>query len=361
MASSFNQPLGWNTSSVTDMSGMFDGAGQFSQDLSAWDVGRVTNFADMFRGTRMASEFASGARHTNPCRIHQSWQAQNPTYWNATLAFGIPGITDAFCVPYLPGGALHGDPHLAFAHGGRADFRGCDGCYFSLLSAADLAVNMRTEDAHFRLHGAEVHGSFVTEVHVAWRAPDATTWLNLSYVADNVGEGNWGWEAVRATCGGRRLRTYPKTFSECAGAELTLDYSSLVLVLPEWSVRLGSRPVYDRIDGPHHRLDMKFVPRVPEHKLSAWPHGLIGQSFDGDGAPLSGREDEYVGDEVWTSAMAEGAIEGTWRDYLLDGPFATGFRFSRFGAAPGSTRPRDAGALKAAAAVPLRFASATAE
>ena len=167
MASSFNQPLGWDTSSATDMSGMFDAAGQFSQDLSAWDVSRVTKFTNMFRGTRLANEFASGARHTSVCMIHQSWQAQNPTYWDPTTAIGITGITDAFCISYLPGGALQGDPHLGLVHGGHADFRGCDGCLFNFLSTRDVTINARLRAATFALRGSEVHGTFVTEVHVA--------------------------------------------------------------------------------------------------------------------------------------------------------------------------------------------------
>ena len=35
------------------------------------------------------------------------------------------------------------DPHLVFAHGGRADFRGRDGQYYNFLSAPGFAVNVR--------------------------------------------------------------------------------------------------------------------------------------------------------------------------------------------------------------------------
>jgi len=62
------------------------------------------------------------------------------------------------------------DPHLHLAHGGRADFRGRDGKYYCFLSAPRLAINVRTEDATFRLHNLYdkggtlvVEGSFITE------------------------------------------------------------------------------------------------------------------------------------------------------------------------------------------------------
>merc|ERR1712032_743394 len=48
-ALSFNQDLSkWDVSRVTDMSTMFCFAKSFNQDLSSWDVSRVTNMVAMF-------------------------------------------------------------------------------------------------------------------------------------------------------------------------------------------------------------------------------------------------------------------------------------------------------------------------
>ncbi len=45
----FNQDISnWNISKVTDMSGMFAGATSFNQDISNWDVSNVSNMMGMF-------------------------------------------------------------------------------------------------------------------------------------------------------------------------------------------------------------------------------------------------------------------------------------------------------------------------
>lgn len=75
-----------------------------------------------------------------------------------------------------------------------------------------------------------------------------------------------------------------------------------------------------------------------DHDVVA-PHGLIGQSWDGDGVAMGGRRDDYRGTEVTTSAMAEGAIEGEPSDYEVSSAFDTDFKFSRFDAT--SATPRD--------------------
>jgi surface protein len=48
-ATAFNQPLNsWNTSNVTDMSYMFTGAVAFNGDISTWDTAKVTSMNNMF-------------------------------------------------------------------------------------------------------------------------------------------------------------------------------------------------------------------------------------------------------------------------------------------------------------------------
>ena len=63
------------------------------------------------------------------------------------LLVPLPGITATD--PCVLHGEADRDPHLHFAHGGRADFRGEEGQLYSFLSAPGLAVNVKTENAVF--------------------------------------------------------------------------------------------------------------------------------------------------------------------------------------------------------------------
>ena len=50
-ATAFNADISaWDTSSVTNMAGMFSGATSFNADISAWDTSSVTNMPFMFPG-----------------------------------------------------------------------------------------------------------------------------------------------------------------------------------------------------------------------------------------------------------------------------------------------------------------------
>ena len=49
-AYAFNQNIGsWNTSAVTDMSSMFSRADSFNQNIAAWNTGAATDMRSMFR------------------------------------------------------------------------------------------------------------------------------------------------------------------------------------------------------------------------------------------------------------------------------------------------------------------------
>ena len=141
-----------------------------------------------------------------------------------------------------------------------------------------------------------------------------------------------GWPAVVAGCAhGPRARCTSKT----EGTVFT----------PEWSVALRSTFKLGIVGGSTCAqgkcfVDVKVSQRA-ESKVA--PHGLIGQTFDGDGMGVIGNTDNYNSNEVTTSAMGEGAIEGDAADYVMASKFATEFKFSRFGLT--EAKPRDVSKL----------------
>ena len=228
-----------------------------------------------------------------------------------------------------------GDPHLALAYGGKADFRGTPGAYFNLLSALGLSLNVLFAGAMFKLRELTVDGSFMTEAHLALRTLSGKRLL-VTYDAGRLGETQMAYGMVNATCGDEAVTLGPKAVLECDEVRASIDASTLTVATGEWLVKVTGQPVYGRVSGPAHRLDIALEPLVAEDKLAAKPHGLVGQSFDGTKVPRYARVDQYpplsVPAEFSTAAMAEGAIEGVAADYQVADKYATHFKFSRFAA-----------------------------
>jgi hypothetical protein len=243
---------------------------------------------------------------------------------------------DSISVQVCGGGGATQDPHLVLAYGGRADFRGRDGALYNLVSAPDTSVNIKTTDSLFKLGELNVRGSFMTEVHFALRTLSGKP-FRLTYDAARLDEIGAAHDMVNATCGGgQSLRMGPKSVLECDELRASIDFSTLTVVGNEWAVKVTGQPVFGRVAGPHHRVDVRLEPLVVEDKLATKPHGLVGQSFDGSKVPRYGRVDQYPSLEVpadfTTAAMAEGAIEGVADDYEVSHKYATAFKFSRFAA-----------------------------
>ena len=313
-------------------------------------------------------------------------------YTTALSVGGLAGtsVTAIVNQPAIVGPVLmFADPHLTLPHGGRADFRGVDGGLFNMLSAPNVSLNVKTNDATFvlaqRPKGHEkggrrvnvtVHGSFLTESYITARSAKGH-FLNVSLnasrlaCADCATDGDiyrrWASlqdEACTVACTLKREPT--KTFwrravkpwndlrvtHRCDELTFELAWNTLTVRTPEYQINVTVRPVFNRLEGPHSRLDLQLALTKPESSLSAPPHGIIAQSWDGDDLPIVGKLDVYprpelnadmsapTGVEFRTSAMAEGAIEGDASHYRVAAPFATDFRYSRFDAKPG-TPPRN--------------------
>lgn len=339
--------------------------------------------------TKLAMQYREGGCGPQPpgCQP-QDYEDQRLRYAGADL-LGAGTNKDAFrtiSVPTIVGPIqLFADPHLTLPHGGRADFRGTDGALFNMLSAPNVSLNVKTNDATFvlahrpaghprggRRVNVTVHGSFLTEAYIVARSAQGhflNVSLNASWLAckncTTDGDVYRRWavsndEACTVACSLKK--TPSKTFwrrvvrpwnalrlmHHCDELGFELAWNTLTVRTPEYLINVTVKPVFGRLEGPTTRLDLQLALNKPENKLAAPPHGIIGQAWDGDDLPISGKLDDYpkpalnpdmsapTGIHFTTSAMAEGAIEGEANDYRIATPFETHFRFSRFHAAPGS-------------------------
>jgi len=178
----------------------------------------------------------------------------------------------------------------------------------------------------------------------------AKGWLPVMK-ADEIGQYHHGPGSVY------QVLTKPRVFT---ADEVTVSMSKpryLRVLTAGWEFQVRQHVWY-----PHHlhpRLSLSVRPTYDIESLKSLqspratiaPHGLIGQSWDGDQIAISGRTDDYysvpAGHTFTTSAQAEGAIEGSYRDYQMSSPFATAFRYSRFDAKV-PTPPRNASTLRGA-------------
>ena len=105
------------------------------------------------------------------CQCLPSYEATCNTVWM------LNGVTiDEYNNCTKPGidSPVSGDPHVNFAHGGSADFRGEDGGLISFFTAPGLALNVKTEDSTFTppwWPNTTIDGSYITEAPLAHTHP----------------------------------------------------------------------------------------------------------------------------------------------------------------------------------------------
>jgi len=93
-ATAFNQNLGnWNVSNVTDMSAMFNGATSFNSDISNWNVSNVTNMNAMFSWT---TSFNQGIGNWNVSNVtNMSSMFNGATAFNQNIGnWNVSQVTD---------------------------------------------------------------------------------------------------------------------------------------------------------------------------------------------------------------------------------------------------------------------------
>ena len=278
-----------------------------------------------------------------------SGSLSNPEAATAALGVTVEAVT---LPPPEEVAGSQGDPHLYFAHGGTADFRGKNNTNYNLLSAPGYSFASRTVDSTFLLPKPRlVHGSFF--VNASWRVR-GTSGREISVEADAHRPGF----VVRDASDGRIVVNHTLIWTTWwhEGIRVMHKQSTILVRANGWEVNATRHPIYNPVEGPSHwRYDFAVRPLDGETGLenlhgkasaTCFPHGIIGQHWDGDKLGAYGARDNYDTTVVYTKAMAEGAIEGSASDYAVDGHIDS-YKFGRF--YKDSTRacpPRDTSKLK---------------
>jgi hypothetical protein len=230
------------------------------------------------------------------------------------------------------------------------DFKGEDKVVYSMFSARGFAVNARFVHDVYSLGEKEVHGSFITEAYASVQLPGQDI-VQIGFNATRP-------DVAQLAIGQRRtgLAISPFGVNEAdvdtfKQGDLVVTLSkphmnSAVLEVSDGSWRLTCKAhlyPYSTTNKEKKRLDISFSQLKPEAAANVAPHGLVGQTFDGDNVAVDGAQDDYKGKVVVTKAMGEGAIEGSASDYVVPTPFSVDFAYSRFYAE--SAAPRDVSKL----------------
>ena len=229
------------------------------------------------------------------------------------------------------------DPHLHFAHGGRADLRGEDGAIYNFLSASNVSMNVKTVKADFHWKEQLVHGTRIGAVYWTLKAADGSH-VTVKYESTEEAAPKAAFVAVD----GKPATTVSvnKAFTH---QDVRVAHTSAGLIVTDARWTMAATPAhfpYAKKNKKKYLLDIQASPLYNSDADPVAPHGIVGQSFDGDGVAVDGArdaEDDAVVERT-TKAQAEGAIEGTVSDYQMEDAFATEFKYSRFNGVPAPHR-----------------------
>jgi hypothetical protein len=229
------------------------------------------------------------------------------------------------------GATMRDDPHAVDPHGGGFDFRGEDGATYNLVSHSNTSVNARFEHVDYRSKaGKLIHGSYMREVYVTSHTNTSRA-VHIEYASKKP-------LTAQVSIGKDSNEILTTQRMSVDNVLVSLDNRTLKVETPDWVILARSK-VNPGIIGANSCatgrcfLSVSVRPQFDERTTAAAPHGLLGQSYDGDGVGIQGAIDNYnsKADEFTTSANGEGAIEGKAADYKMFGKFETNFAFSRFG------------------------------
>ena len=279
------------------------------------------------------------------------------------LVVSLHGARGQTCTSYCSTAGGNGDPHINFANGGKADFRGSHRDRYAFVSSPGYQFAPYFQEVDFMYKSAVglrqlVHGTFMTQA--TWRVRTAAG-RELAIKADAMAPGEAHVATLRgahasvaaatALLGSEETTLMPWEEATYDDVRVSTRQLTVSVQTAAWTVEVTTKPIYGlvppllnnthihgRWEENQHRLDILIQGAFPQ----ADAHGVIGQSFrdatrrdgaldsyDIESAPNKANSDGYL-PAMTTSAQAEGAIDGVHTDYKLEDVRATAFAYSRF-------------------------------
>jgi hypothetical protein len=201
-----------------------------------------------------------------------------------------------------------------------------------------VSFNLQTQFVDFMLPKPQlVHGSFFTQAGFVVRSSKTGHESCILYDAANAGFRVHEYHAHRS-------REYPAWSEYRLDDEISVKLRKITLTVRAhgWEMNVTRKKIYNALPGqPAWKLNMAVEPldgrpQLEEqyggsHMEVVAPHGIVGQSFDGDDVAVSGEVDDYSqGREITTRAQAGGAIEGVASDYRIPNLCFNKFFWNRF-------------------------------
>uniref|UniRef100_A0A7S4F9R6 Uncharacterized protein n=1 Tax=Chrysotila carterae TaxID=13221 RepID=A0A7S4F9R6_CHRCT len=280
---------------------------------------------------RLCGAAADGCAMGSACYVHRCGQ-------------GLGSSTKTECEQTCkaPPARARKDPHLYLPHGARADFRGAHNATFAMLSAKDVAFNVKVLGEDFNWAKRIVHGTKMAAAYWVVRTSTGRL-IKVEYDCTSTLGG-----VVRET--GQRDIYLKKVESPLTVDNVfiaMMESKKLVVTVDgKWTLSASVSPIpFGNLAANKNKklLDIEIEPLYDADSDVVAPHGIIGQAYDGDDIGIHGKLDSRHGNETTTTAQAEGAIEGLWEEYIVPSPFSTEFKYSRFDAT--AAKPRDVSAL----------------
>lgn len=274
---------------------------------------------------------------------------QAPTQIPSDTPTTMPSITPSFgpdttttAAPKTQNGNgltsnANGDPHFLGGHGGSSDFRGHNNTWYVMLSTQNASVALLFLLDEYWWRKKRVYGSWMKAVAIVSTTNNQHI-LHAFYHVDAPSSVTTVVEEGKAQVVGLGDSL------ELEGIQLRLSHR-LVFFFSNgaWAIEAKNRALpYKQHNGAKRRLDLAVRPIGDVDQDPIAPHGLLGQTYDRDDMRVIGALDNYEipGKVIVTKAQAEGAIEGVAADYVINQPFSTNFKFSRFGMT-GHAAPRN--------------------